>query len=104
MESVRKADPQLADLKTMIEHWQSAIGEERVTASEVIKRATQTRQSDFGECLFVVAGNGGPITSRKLGDWLSANADRVANGHRFTKTGLRHGVAVWTLETGRKGG
>jgi hypothetical protein len=108
MEAVRESDPSRARLATVMTQWQAIVGPDRVTAAEIIKRATERRTSgynieseflheDFREALLGVAGRSGAINSRSLGKWLSANMDRVVGGLRFRQAGSRQGLALWEL-------
>ncbi len=109
MEEVRKADPRLEDLQSVVAQWQTHVGVQRVTVSEVIKLATEMTPSfgekpdflrrDFREALMAVAGQGGVVSSRKMGNWLSGNQNRIVNGAAFHNVGSRDGVAVWSLRT-----
>jgi putative DNA primase/helicase len=108
MDELRKADPKLDDLQSVIAQWQTHIGADRVTVAEAIKCATETDLSgygsstgflrpDFREALIAVAGQGGAINSRRLGKWLSATQNRIVNGVCFQNVESTRGVAVWVL-------
>lgn len=108
MEKARNADPRRAAIAAVIAQWRSAIGAESVTVSEVIERATtRTRPADrepaeyahpdFREVLLAVAGDGGAINGRKLGNWLRAIAGRLVDGARIDNIGSRQNSVVWQL-------
>jgi putative DNA primase/helicase len=109
IDSVRRADPRLADLAAVAEQWHAVIGAERLTVGEVIRRATERRQGIGGtevefsypelrEALLTVAGAGGAINSRRLGKWLTERAGRIVNGLRFAGCEKRQGSLLWALE------
>jgi hypothetical protein len=86
------------------------VGSERVTAVEVIKRATETtsaasdekhelRHPGFREALVAVAGQGGELSNKRSRKWLSSNQDRIVNGKAFPTLDSRQGVAVLSLQT-----
>jgi hypothetical protein len=49
MAALRKNDPEREELRAVIAHWRSVIGEERVTTSDVIGRATEMTGGRFGD-------------------------------------------------------
>jgi hypothetical protein len=108
MERVRKLDPVLEDLSSVMTQWKAVIGSERTTVRRVIEKATEQRPSidfnrgefinrDFREALLTVAGVGGAINTNRLGKWLSAKRHVLAGGHRFEQCGTSQGVAEWRL-------
>ncbi|MGB7976252.1 MAG: hypothetical protein WCF81_18340 [Roseiarcus sp.] len=52
---------------------------------------------DLREALLTVAGRGGSINNRALGQWIASHRDRVLDGQRFEDRGTRQGVAIWAL-------
>jgi hypothetical protein len=108
IETVRKTDPVLRNLTTLVEQWAQVLGPDRVTVIDVIKRVTQRTSAPenepqefahpgFREALLAVAGDSGAINTRRLGNWLSKEAGRIVNGRCFELCGERQGVAVWRL-------
>jgi Toprim domain/Domain of unknown function (DUF6371) len=105
MEATRALDPKQQARAALISAWQNVIGGERVTVREVIKRATETqagtyseyRNADFREALLVVAGDGGAINSRRLGQWLLSNQGRITNGCQIAQAGILSGSMTWQL-------
>ncbi|MDO3558278.1 toprim domain-containing protein [Ralstonia pseudosolanacearum] len=112
MERARQGDPKREALRAVMHQWHDAIGGERTTAADLIKRATETEvvigygkpaflREGLREALLTVAGQGGTINSRTLGKWLAAHQDRIVDGMRFQQVGTRSGVALWQIfETG----
>jgi putative DNA primase/helicase len=109
MSEIREADPVIGNLRMVMSAWRENIRREQVTVSQVIKAATeQTRvdsydgniafvNEDLREALLTVAGRGGVINSRALGNWLAAHQGRIVDGAHFAQFGTRQGVAVWAL-------
>jgi putative DNA primase/helicase len=108
MNDLRKADPRLDDLTSVMCQWRAVIGQDRVTAAQVVKRATEMRadlyggssefvHADFREALLAVAGQGGAVNTRRLGIWLLSRKDRIVDGSCFRQDGSLHGVAFWSL-------
>jgi putative DNA primase/helicase len=85
-----------------------AFGGQSVTVAEVIRHATEMRQTvyerpepahpDFRDALMAVAGRGNSLSSVVLGNWLSGQQDKIVAGLRFENMGTRQGVAVWVLK------
>ena len=107
MEEVRGADPKLEALTTVIEQWHTHLGSRRVSVKEVIDVATDQLASfhgradfinpEFREALLAVAGDGGAISGKRLGKWLSANQGRIVNTMRITPDGIVSGISRWRL-------
>jgi putative DNA primase/helicase len=108
MERIRIADPKLAALTNILHQWDLVIGEQRVSASQVIDIATFLREgfeptgrkflnAELREALLLVAGDAGAINSKRLGRWLSLNKDRIAADKRIIADGMLDGIARWRL-------
>jgi putative DNA primase/helicase len=109
MENIRSSDPKFERLVAVIEQWRTVIGERRVSVRDVIDTATQSEHgaafdrhefthASFREVLLAVANDGGAISSRRLGNWLSANQNRVVNGAKLVQDGIVQGITRWRLE------
>jgi hypothetical protein len=103
-------DPELESLASVIHHWMSVIGDQPVTSSEVIEIATKQHNNSsfdpdrrrfvhdaFREALLAVAGSAGNIDSRRLGNWLSRNQDRIVNGTKIVLSTMASGNNRWQL-------
>ncbi|MGD1327037.1 toprim domain-containing protein [Pandoraea pnomenusa] len=108
MEKARQGDPKREALRAVMHQWHEAIGSERTTVADLIKRAIETEamvgygkpafvNDGLREALLTVAGQGGAINSRVLGKWLAAHQDRIVDGMRFQQVGTKSGVALWQL-------
>lgn len=93
--------------------WRKVIGPDRVTVREVLERTTRTctppgmpfgaapkpelAHLDCREALFAVAGHGGAIKGRRLGQRLLAHRDGVVDGRTIVRAGLSGGSMTWQL-------
>lgn len=110
MDKVRKADPELAQIKLMMTQWDSVVGAKGVTTGELATLATEMvelsggsfvkkpKHPEFRDALHAVAKDGQHINGRRLGNWLSKHKDRVVGRKKFISTGTRGGQVVWRLE------
>lgn len=108
MEEARAADPVLDSLTAVLSAWWGAIGGDKVTTGELIRRATASsaalfgngveyRYPEFREALLVVAGDSGAINSRRLGKWLTRHQGRIVNGLCLNREGITNGSPTWKL-------
>jgi hypothetical protein len=110
MERAQVQDPELERLASVIHHWGLAIDDKLVTASEVIDIATRQQNNlsldpsvkrfvhdEFRDALLAVAGNGGIIDSRRLGNWLGRHQDRILSGKKITLGTMANGYNQWQL-------
>jgi hypothetical protein len=113
MERIRIEDPRLQELAAVLGYWKIAIGERPVTVKELIDtvtdryvpscRGVDLNESDFmhpnfREALLVVAGDGGYINSRRLGNWLGKNKGKVAGHLRLVPATMQRGENRWKVE------
>jgi putative DNA primase/helicase len=110
MDKVRKADPELAQMKLMMAQWDVVVGAKSVTTGQLTALATEMvevsigsalkklKHPEFRDALLATAGDGQNINGRRLGNWLSKRKERVVDGKKFITTGDRGGQLVWRLE------
>jgi putative DNA primase/helicase len=108
MERVRASDPRLDELTTVLTHWDSAIGSDRVSVNDLIKVADKKDTFDFNasgykhehfrDALLAIAGIGGAINAKRLGKWLAANKGRIVEGRLIEQLTLSAGVMQWRLK------
>jgi hypothetical protein len=102
----RRDDPVLAALTAIVEQWNLALHNDRVSASQIVGAAGS--HADFREALMSVAGERGEISTRRFGQYLGKVKGRTVNGRRIIPAETLHGVARWQLEgadpRGGKGG
>lgn len=105
-EEVRRTDPKLAALTSVLEQWWEVLGDQRCSAKVAIDAANKETEAshgseivhpDFREALLGVAGDRGVINSRRLGKWLSANQNRIVGRKKIVMDGRRGGTAIWQL-------
>ena len=106
--NLRKDDPMKARLEDVMAQWWDTFGNDNVIAADVIQSACEQESSGYGngkfirpllrDALLAVAGRGGSVNSRALGEWLSGNKGRIADGRCFEiDEKKQNGVAVWRL-------
>jgi putative DNA primase/helicase len=100
--TLRKSDPVRSNLATVMAQWKAIVGFDRVTVAQVISRAIEMQGGVFvhpelRDALLRVAGQGGELNSRMLGNWLSLHKGRIVAGLRFDQLEPRQGVATWQL-------
>jgi putative DNA primase/helicase len=110
MDKVRKADPELAQIKLMMTQWDIVVGAKSVTTGQLTALATEMvgvsagsivkkfKHPEFRDALLASAGDGQNINGRRLGNWLSKHKDRVVGHKKFISAGTRGGQVVWRLE------
>ncbi len=110
MDKVRKADPELAQIKLMMTQWDVVVGAKSVTTGQLTALAAETvevsigsavkklKHPEFRDALLATAGDGQNINGRRLGNWLAKRKERVVDGKKFITTGDRGGQLVWRLE------
>lgn len=95
MGEARREDPVLAGLIAVVEQWRKAIGSDRVTARQIVGIAEE--HGEFREALAAVGGEGGKISTGRLGKWLGKVKGRRVNGMRIEDAGYRDGIALWQV-------
>jgi hypothetical protein len=96
-DTIRASDPVLDQLRQVLSAWHSVIGLERVTVKDVIKLVTEQHESTLREALLTVAGSGGAVNSRKLGNWLARHKNRIVDGLSIQPGPMRDGIGQWAL-------
>lgn len=101
MTEARALDPKLDSLNAVLAQWVEIFGSRRITARDMIASATEQVdrggfrpefvRPDFREALLAVAGDGGAVSGRRLGKWISAHAGRIVGGRRIVRDGAGHG-------------
>jgi hypothetical protein len=109
VEGIRAEDPRLTSLSTLLEQWHRVMDSDPVTVKQVIDRATdpiprqgidfnQTRREyihpEFRDALLNVAGNGGFVNERRLGQYLSREKLRIVDGLYIAQGEFR---ATWRV-------
>jgi hypothetical protein len=117
MERSRQENPEREALAAVLVQWGALLGLERVSVKKVIDKATDFDPScgsadlnrrrflhpEFREALLAIAGDGGSISGKRLGKWLSTIKGRVSSGLRINPDGVLQGVARYRLQRLRDG-
>ena len=127
MDRLRKNDPVLKSLTAVVHAWRDEFGDQPITASEAVEttnahlfvvahgtegslrplREKQFTHRNLRDALLEVAGKGGELDARLLGNWLARSAvDRVVDlglpgtpeRVAILKAGEKQGTALWKLE------
>lgn len=91
MNAARDEDPELMAIRELFAHWQKRMSlHEGYTSNKVIGVACEQPfggsgflYPEFRDLLLRMAGDGGAVSSRRLGKWLARINGRVVNGHRL---------------------
>lgn len=102
MAAVRDNDPQRGALQAVLAQWDMHIGPERVSTAQVIAKATVV--AEFREALLEVAGAGGAINTRRLGNWLRVHRGKLVGTRHLDTGGVKEGTAQWRLRGGAQSG
>ncbi len=109
MERTRGADPELAELRTMLAAWGELPGARGgVTAREAIALAEMRTPTLMGEptelawpaladALVTVCGDRAGLNSRRLGHWLRTHSGRVIGGVKFIPRSGHADIARWAV-------
>jgi hypothetical protein len=111
MERARADDPRVKELAAVLQQWGDVIGSTPVTVKEIIDKATDYYKPsrthdlneghffypDFREALLVIAGEGGTINSRRLGNWLGRKKMQVIEGRRLVPATMQRGENRWQV-------
>lgn len=105
MQRLEAVDPVRSQLRELLEVWHATLGEQPVTVSDLLARATsgQPEMNALGQALMDVAADAhGKPNSRKLGRWLAKVERRTEGGLRCLRMGERQGVALWAVRRGEQ--
>jgi putative DNA primase/helicase len=91
METARQEDPELTAIRELFVLWGEHLRDRAaMTTSEIIKFACERpflgsafNRPELRDLLLRVAGEGGAVSPKRLGKWLSKIAGRVVNGFRL---------------------
>ena len=109
-DAIEDADPDRGKLRALLLAWHGVFGSVETTSKEAIFYANQTMLDDEGTVIRInpdlyavlsdhFKGRDGGIDTRKLGDYLSQNSNRVYGGMRFEKCGTRQNYVLWKVVT-----
>jgi hypothetical protein len=101
MEHARDNDPVRTDIMAVMEQWNQAFGDRRMTTAEIIKAMPISANSELREAFLSVAGASGAVNTGKLGAWLRANKNRPVGSFKIESAGMVRGTGTWRLVGGR---
>lgn len=91
METARNEDPELAAVRELLGHWRKHLAEvSPYTTAQIIAKACDRCPSgdfywpEFRDLLLRMAGEGGAVSSRKLGKWLSKISGKIIDRCRIS--------------------
>lgn len=86
MEAVREGDPELEELRELINAWHDRIGNVTLPIRQVVDRASEEPDwQDLREALQRIAGVKGTIDKRRLGSWVKGKEGRIVDGLKITR-------------------
>lgn len=103
-EILREHDPDLEAARMFLSAWHDAFGSRAVAATEIVRAALETTpmngdymRPELREALQVMCFE--KITSRRVGNWLRVNRDRIVDGMRVAYVGedAKAKVARWAV-------
>jgi hypothetical protein len=103
MSELRGTDPELAKLRALITAWHAGVGEQPITARNLVDLALRVdvdgalSYRELHEALMVVAGHGREIDPARLGRWLGKVVDRVVDGRRIVRDTVYAGSQRWRV-------
>jgi hypothetical protein len=115
MEAAREDDPELTELREVMEAWDEAISSEPKTiraAAEIASRTVvkpdengdhrgygpaEVQWPALNDAFNRIAGARGSVDTAKLGKWMLSKAGRIIGGRRFQKDGKTDGTVRWKL-------
>jgi putative DNA primase/helicase len=78
MEALRREDPALEAANALLQAWHGAVGEDAVTAKELLQVAEAN--GTLRDAILAVAGKRGEVDVKRLGYWLRAWKGRIVGG------------------------
>jgi putative DNA primase/helicase len=101
IEHSRENDPVRSDITAVMEQWNLAFGDRRMTAAAIIKAMPISTNSELREAFLSVAGVSGAVNSGRLGKWLRSTKDRLIGQFKIENAGKVQGAVVWRLVGGQ---
>lgn len=107
MEMARAEDPVLGNIRELMSHWRDHLETPgNYTTQAIIAHAVEKDQlsdkfvrPEFRDCLIRIAGDGGSVSSLRLGKWLARHAGRIVDGYRLDMVSGKHGARFFLART-----
>jgi len=91
-------DPNTRRLRAFMENYLDRFGDNSSTAADIVNSTDQfDDNNDMYQILYDIAGQGRNIDTRRLGNWLGKNAERIINGRKIVKRPMRSGNQTWQV-------
>ncbi len=116
MEAAREDDPELGELREMVDAWVKSLGSNSAyTVRQVADEIAREYRTELGdhdqyvhpelrEAVMRIAGDRGAVNTKRLGKWFLAREGRIVENHRFKRAAQQGhgGVVRWIAETLRQ--
>lgn len=90
-------DPETSKRRAMLEAWAGVFGSSQASVADAVRACD--RDALLSSAVDEIAGHGGKINARQLGNWIGRAAGSIVAGRRFVRVGLRAGVLHWAVDT-----
>jgi putative DNA primase/helicase len=109
MEQARADDPELGELREVLELWTERLGPEALTTRELADRIETKQKTQMGEpvdylmpdlrdAIFRIAGERGNVNTKRLGRWLMSKEGRIVGNRRISRSGpASGGIVRWVV-------
>jgi putative DNA primase/helicase len=109
MEQARADDPELGELREVLELWTQRLGPEALTTRELADRIETKQKTQMGEpvdylmpdlrdAIFRIAGERGNVNTKRLGRWLMSKEGRIVGNRRISRSGpASGGIVRWVV-------
>jgi hypothetical protein len=101
--AVQKSDPDTRTLCALLRAWRDTFGDRAATAKAAVETAggaatgRVTGGTALSEALTPFTGKDGRVNTRQLGNYLSAQRERIEGGLFIEEAGSRQGVVLWRV-------
>jgi len=80
MEMLRREDPALEAASALLRAWHDVLGEESVTAKELLEESAKEGSEPLRDAIQAAAGRRGEVDIKRFGYWLRAWKNRIVGG------------------------
>lgn len=105
-ERIREENPEIADLRNLLQSWFAVFGNAPVSVSAAIEECERgVNNSDehdqnkvaLLDAMRVVGARGNFVSNRRVGRFIAARRMRIIDGYYFDKDGLYDGIVRWRV-------
>ncbi len=104
-EACRADDPMLENLRGLFQIWFETVGDEPLTAKQLIQRAINSKDmgsDDLYDLLDGICGDKAGLNTRKLGNFLRRYKGRILDDLQLLTAGEDHRAVKWQMVTASK--